>query len=255
MKTLRLLLLALAAAVFPSCMTIDSLISVNPDGSGTITDKVILKEAAKSMMNMAADSGVNPLLDEKSYKERAKKLGAEFVGVKKIDGKDDAVEATYKFADISKIKYTPSDGGMNQDEEEEADEPMTFEFTAGSPAKLKVITPKDFHNMKEGMNQGDEEGGEAADAMGDAMLAMMAPMFKDMKMRARIKCGSEIVKTDATISKNNEVILMFIDFGKVLGGEGGMKKMMEMDGSDREAINKIPGVKMELKDSFEVEFK
>lgn len=261
MKKLRLILLAFAAAVLPSCMTIDSLLTVNVDGSGTLVEKIVLEEAAKSMMSAAG--GADLLLDEAAYKKRGEQLGAEFVGVKKIEGKKDGVEASYKFADISKLKYTPSDGGMAGGDEEgdapaEEVKPMTFEFTAGSPAKLKVILPEDFLNMKENANQGggDEEGDdEMADAMADGMLAMMAPMFKDMKMRSRIKCGSDIVKTDATISKGNEVVLMFMDFGKVVGSEGGLKKLMSMDGKDPEAINKMPGIMMELKDSFEVEFK
>ena len=266
MKTLRLLLLTIVASSFSSCMTVDSLITVEPDGSGTIVDKVVLKAAAKQMFGEmpGAVEGADPtaaMLDEKQYKERATKLGAEFVSAKKVAGDDEGVEITYKFSDINQVKFTPFDGGMSGGPEgsgdgdgEEESEPATFEFAAGSPATLKVKLPKEFHDLKSSA-KGADGGGDEAGEMGDQMLAMMAPMFKDMKMRASMKFGEEIIKTDATLSKGNNVILMWIDFGKVMSAPGGLKKMMAIDGKDRDAINQMPGIKMELKDEFEVTFK
>jgi hypothetical protein len=268
MKKLHLLLLTIVASALSSCMTIDSLITVEPDGSGTVVDKVVLKAAAKQMfkqMSGGEDAGEDAgdataeMLDEEQYKERAKQLGAEFVGVKKVAGDDDGVEVTYKFSDITKVKFTPFEGGMGggmgglgEDEEEEETEPVRFEFTPGSPATVKVKLPKDFHDLKSGA---EGAGGGGEDEVGPEMMAMMAPMFKDMKMRVRMRFGKEIVKTNATVSQGNNVILMFVDFGKVVAAPGGLKKMMEMDGKDRESINKTPGIKMELKDEFDVTFK
>lgn len=259
MKRLHSLLLAIVAFALPSCMTIDSLITVKPDGSGTVVEKTVLQAAAKQMLESlaAGAEGGDPMVDEAQYEKRAKQLGAEFVGVKKLAGADEGVEVTYKFADISKLTYTPSEGGMSGggpggegDEDEEAEsKPITFAFTAGSPAKLVVKLPDDFHNPKSGA--GDAAGGDEFDAAG---MAMMSQMFKGMKMRSRLRLENTIVKTDATISKGNEIVLMFVDFDKLLAGPGGLKKMMELDGSDREAINKTPGLKMELKDEFEVTF-
>lgn len=262
MKTLHLLFLAFIASALSSCMTIDSIITVKTDGSGTIVEKMVLKEAAKKMLEAlpGVAEGENPMFDEAQYKARAKKLGVELVGVKKVEGKDDGVEVTYKFADISKLKYTPSEGSMSGgdlgageagiEEPEEEDQPITFAFTPGSPAKLKVKLPDDFHDPKAGAG---EAAGDA-DELDAAGMVMMAQMFKGMKMRALLRFEKKIVATDATISKNNDVILMFMDFDKVMGAPGGLKKLMELDGSDREAINKTSGLKMELKDEFEVTF-
>ena len=263
MKALKWFLLAIIVGTLPSCMTIDSVINVKPDGSGTVVDKIVLKPAAKQMLEGLGDAagGASPLLDEAAYKQRAETLGAEFVSVKKIEGEDDGVEVTYKFADIANLKFVPSEGaspsgGAGDDSEQE--NPITFEFTAGDPAKLKVKLPDDFHDIKSSAQEaggGDEADAEGADELSDQMMAMMAPMFKDMKMRVRMHFEDEIVKTDATVSKGNDVIIMFIDFGKVVGTEGGLKKLMETDGSDRDAINTMPGVMLQLKDEFEVTFK
>ncbi|MGI9240660.1 MAG: hypothetical protein ACR2RV_07660 [Verrucomicrobiales bacterium] len=271
MKKLQMLLVALMALALPSCMTIDSLITVKPDGSGTLVEKIVLKAAAKEMMaglgGIAGEEAGNPLLDEAEYKARAEKLGAEFVSLKQIEGGDEGVEVSYKFADITKLKFTPSEGmstgGDDADDDDEEEQPMTFSFSPGNPAKLTAKLPDDFHDIQSsaadaGAGGPGGEGGEedaAAEAMGAQMMAMMAPMFKDMKMRVRMRFESEIVDTNATISKDNEVILMFMDFGKIVASEGGLMNLMEMDGSDREAINKIPGVKMQLEEEFEVTFK
>jgi hypothetical protein len=226
-----------------------------------VVDKIIVTAAAKQMLEGlgdAAGGGVDPLLDEAAYKQRAETLGAEFVSAKKLAGEDDGVEVTYKFADITDLKFVPSEGASPAGEPGDGsgqEKPITFEFTAGDPAKLKVKLPDDFHDVKSNAQEAGGADEAGADELGDQMMAMMAPMFKDMKMRVRIHFENEIVKTDATVSKDNDVIILFIDFGKVVGTEGGLKKLMETDGSDREAINKMPGVKMQLKDEFEVTFK
>ena len=151
-----MLLVALMAIALPSCMTIDSLITVKPDGSGTLVEKIVLKAAAKQMMaglgDIAGDGGGNPLLDEGEYKKRAEQLGAEFVGVKEIEGGEGGVEVSYKFADITKLKFTPSEGmSTGDDDADAADEeelPMTFAFSPGNPAKLTAKLPDDFHDIQ-----------------------------------------------------------------------------------------------------------
>ena len=254
----------LALFTLNSCLQVESTISLKKDGSGTITEELILGEQMVQMMQMAkaqaAQAGgevkdpMAEMLDPKKAKERAKTMGegVEFVSIKKIDENGKlGVRTIYKFSDINKLSYDSS-GAMNMGDEgpkgkkDAKDKPM-FKFADG---KLTII--QNIPKGKKGKNEAKEEEPE----IDEQSLAMMKGMMKDMKMTLKIKFESGIAKTNATYVDGDTVTLAEIDFGKLVSDPKKLKSVMSGDfEKNRAALKGVEGIKFEDKDVVEVKMK
>ena len=139
--TLRSLCGILAATLLSGCFQVETVVSVKPDGSGTVTESVMmpksmleqmkqmtegfakgLGEAAKAAdpnAKVPADATASAskgfdLMDEKKLKEQASKMGSgvTFVSAKKVtNDKGEGYVATYAFTDINQLRIdqSPSD--------------------------------------------------------------------------------------------------------------------------------------------------
>ena len=100
-----------------SCFQVESTITLKKDGSGTITEELMLGEQMMQMMEMAKAQGgggqmANPMdkmMDKAKAKARAKEMGegVEFVSIEKIEvGGSVGVKTVFKFSDINKLRYS-----------------------------------------------------------------------------------------------------------------------------------------------------
>jgi hypothetical protein len=132
---LRVLSALVVAVLFAGCFQSEIVVSVNPDGSGTVTETMLMSKAmvdemkkmtegfAKGFENAAKDQDPNAkvtktetttppakgfdLLDEKKLKEAAAKMGTgvRFISAKKHStDKGEGYIATYAFTDINQLK-------------------------------------------------------------------------------------------------------------------------------------------------------
>ncbi len=264
MKTKLLMIATGAIALFGlcSCFQIESTISVKKDGSGTITEVMLLGEQMKAMMEMAAaqggQNGQNPMadmLDKGKAEAHAKQLGegVELVSIEKIDANGKVgVKTVYKFADINKLNYTMNMGDTPgaAKKEKAKDSGLTFKLVDGH---LTII-------QKAPKAPGEKADDDAADDeqpdMDPQMLAMMQGMMKDMRITTKVVIESGISKTDATYVEGKVITLADIKMGKLLSDP---EKLKALQGGDfdktKEALKGIDGIKFEGKESVSVEMK
>lgn len=262
-------LLAGLVALFgmSSCIEVDQTINLKKDGSGTITEEVVMGAQMLAMMEgglggLGGEAGADPLADlydEAKYKEKAAAYGegVTFTKLEKIQrngGK--GVKVTYTFKDINKVQFSPGSamddiGPGNEGGGEE--DPVTFQYAGG------VLTVN-FPDIDAGDAGAADLGGEdLADPAAEAMMAQMAQMFKDMKISAKLNVVGGIAETDATHVDGNTVTLLEMVFAEIIKNPEGMKALQKMEGADRgqmqELLKDVKGVKVETKEKIKVKLK
>lgn len=273
MKTQLLMIATAAISLFglSSCFQVESTISVKKDGSGTITEEMILGDQMKMMMDMAAAQGgqggpggkdpMAQMLDKAKAEARAKKMGegVELVSIKKIDADGKlGVRTIYKFSDINKLKYAVNDamdmgnmpGGAAKKVDQAENAGLTFEFADG---KLAVIQKAPKVEKDGEAPEGDKPAQPAVDPQ---MMEMVKGMMKDMRITTKLKIEPGIAKTDATHVDGNTIILSDIQMGKLIAMPD---KLEALQGGDfdkmKEALKGIEGIKFEDKERISVEMK
>mgnify|MGYP000012812206 FL=1 len=269
MKRLLASLLALTAVlVTPSCLEYETNITLNQDGSGTITEETVFNAQIIGMLEMTALQGgqgnggqakspLNALKDPEKAKAKAKDYGegVTFVKIEEIarnGGK--GVRVTYKFADINKVSINPGEGLTNltpspATEAKEVGTATTFTFADN---KLSIISPD--VDTEKARNTADDL--EIPDPP-DPQAAQMMQMLKGMKMTSKITAAPGIANTDATFQSGDTITLYEMDLDKILANPEGLNAMKGIDMSDRTkaaaALSKIKGVKAETKEKVTVE--
>ena len=252
-----------------SCIQVESTITLKKDGSGTITENLLLGAQMMQMMEMmgaqAAQAGgkakdpMAEMMDENKAIERAKEMGegVEFVSIEKIsaDGKL-GVKTIFKFSDINKLSYNSAgamdmgDKGKGPKAKSDGNKPV-FKYADG---KLTIVQklPKGDKDDKEA----DVETDKKDDAMDEQSMAMMQGMMKDMRMSMKIKFEPGIAKTNATYVDGDTITIVDLEFGKIVSDP---KKLKALQGGDfektKKALKGIDGIKFEAQDTVEVELK
>lgn len=262
MRTVKLALGILAALALPSCLQNETTVTLNKDGSGTVVEETYLGAKMLEMMTQFAQPGqpdpVKEMFGEDKAKAKAAKMGegVEYVKTEIIDkdGKKGAL-VHYKFADINKLKVSPSGAvdDMNEQggepaEKEEEKETVSFSYADG---KLKVKTPPaDFDEM----NMGEDEGAENPE-----MEAMMKEMMADMSLTLKLKIADGIGSTNATHTEGDTITLFDVQVGKMFAQKAELKKISETAKTDKEAAKaafaKLDGMKVETNEDVTVTIK
>lgn len=247
-----------------SCFQMESTITVNKDGSGTITEEMVFGEQMQAMIKMAEAQGAggqNPfdqMMDKAKAEARAKEMGegVELVGVEKIskEGQAVGVRTTFKFADINKLKYSSS-GAMDMgnmpgmEKKGDGDTPV-FKLEGN---KLTIAQQKPAKAEEDGK----PEVPEAAGDMAAQQMEMMKGMMKDMRITMRLKVAPGIAKTDASHVDGDTITFADIQMGKLLENPEKFKALQKMDDPMKagELLKGVEGVKVEPKEVVTVEMK
>ena len=253
----------LASLALPSCLQNETTITLNKDGSGTVVEETFLGEKMLGMMTQFAQPGqpdpVAEMFSEDKAKAKTKAMGegVEYVKTEMID-KDGRKGARmhYKFADINKLKASPSgavDGFKDQtpggeEEKEDTKESIRFSYADGT---LKIITPPaDFGDMGLPGDEGSEN---------PEMEAMMTEMMADMRLTLKLKIADGIGSSNATYTEGDTVTLFDVQVGKMLAQKDALKKIGEIGKTDKEAAKaafaKLDGIKAETKEDVTVTIK
>jgi hypothetical protein len=241
------------------CFKVDSEITVNPDGSGTIKTTMGINKQMIGMMggmmqqHMAQEESEdedNPkkespdMVDtmEAQMKKEAEKAvaqmgeGVELKSFKKeIQGEQISFISEYVFKDVNKINFK---FGNNQTSGSGNTYKFMFKKLSTGEAELIIQSPiaaaaqkrinesqkiekQPKQASKEEAGKDEDEGTDNGDdnTNTESQMAMAKTMFKDMAMRVSIICGSQIIKTDATSVNGNRIALMEMDFGKLIANE------------------------------------
>lgn len=254
------------------CVDVTVLVSVNKDGSGTITETAYMGANAMQMMSgmmneMGGDTAQpqNPLLDESKAQQRAAQLGAgvKLVSLKEVKKQDGSMgaRAEYSFPDVTKLSVTPN-GGVGNQGPAQNDQAVRFGFTRGQTPTLTVEMPA--MDMKGGPGMGPDGKPKKPSPQ---ELMMMKSMLGGMRMRLLMKVDGEITKTNAnhvvTIRKTGKksgLVLMDINFDKIFESDPTFEKVAAAGSltDKREAAKQlaaIPGFKIESEPKVAVTFR
>lgn len=270
-KTLGILLLGIATLAVAGCMEIETVVRVKPDGSGTITERLVMSNEIVDMMKeMAPDGQPAELYNEQELRDAAPGYGE---GVTYVSAKDvetefgKGYEASYAFADINKIRVgqdpgdkMPGDGPVEG--EDDAGNFTTFTMQPDSPAELVIHWPVDKAESKSVETSEtastDETPVEQSAEEQEAAMEMMKMAFKDMRMSMHVEVAGSVVDSNATHLNGSRVTLVDIAFAEFLNSEEAMTKMAsnsEQSVADmKEMMALIPGLKMEIEPEVTVRF-
>lgn len=247
------------------CLEVEEVLTLKKDGSGTISEEVVMGAQMVAMMEMGAaqGGGANPMAkmyDEEKYKKKAASYGegVEYVKLEKVErngGK--GVKAHYKFADINTVVFEPGAAmdsmenmgppGAAPKKEAKESQPLKFVYAEG---KLTITFPDPPEDVEKPdiPEQGD-----------NPEMAQMMAMFKDMRIGAKLVIEPGIASTNATHVDGNTITLMKVDFGKILENPDGMKTLQKLDMKNRKkmkaALKDVKGVKIETRKKVKVKVK
>ena len=278
MKKMFLIVLVAAALMTAGCIDSTVMVSLNEDGSGQIIETTYMSAQVMGMMvgmggdDGAASANANPLMDETKAKAKVARMGegVTFVSLTEVSKQDGSkgARSIYKFADINKIKVSPSDGNDDQGGEKKAAE-YAFVYKKGD---LTVNLPRpDVDKAAKGDDPAADAPQDAisADMPADdipAITPQMMAMFQGMRMRVMLKMPREIKSTNAmyvspgqTSGEKTYVTLMDFNMDKLLAAPGGMAKLQKVQGiKDQAAAMKllegIDGIKVETAEKLSIKF-
>ena len=286
----RIMWLGVLMAVFflTGCIESNIIVKVNTDGSGEVVETFLMSKEILQMMAGLASLGeegeqtmpeMPDLLDMDKLKEKTGAMGegvtlasAEKVSTDKAEG----YKAVYQFSDINKvmINQNPDENVPQPPAEGEADpvkEFVTFKFTRGTkskPAVLTIINPQneswdeaDAHGQDSQAKADQSKGEEPVQLSGqeDMMMDIFKETFRDVKIDMGVEVNGKIVKTNAEFVDGRKIVLMELDFSKIVENEEALKALAMSENESlentKDVMSKVPGIRVELKDKVEVQFK
>lgn len=256
----------LAAAVLAGCMDMETRVIVNPDGSGLVHEKFMVKNEMAEQMKKSMGGAETPDADKKMYKlEELKQKAVEYgEGVAFVSVSDTAIAthkgylAVYSFTDVTKLKINQSlKGKAGSGAKPEDAEYLVFQFVKGKEPNLTVIMPE----KKPGNEKKDlaEQKPPVDDAAMEKQMKMMKAMFDGMRFALLVQVNGNIIKSNATHVKDGTVTLFDIEFGKLLENT---EKLKELSGKKPASMQEtkamlqgIPGLVIEPEGKVTVLFK
>jgi hypothetical protein len=259
----------LVAALVVGCMNISSTLTVRPDGSGTVAERLTVSpEFAKMMRKMQQmnDSTVasGALFSEEEIQARADSIpGLRLESTEMISGPDgEGYEAVYRFENLNEVQFNPSPDDVLPDQpeaQEEEDVPfdllseVDFSHTPGSPATLTITMPR-----SEEQDVGMDPPGEGPPS--DQQIQMMREMLQDSGFRLAVSVEDEIVETNSSHRSGSTVTLFEINFSELTQDSLAFRKLMtgnQQSVSSRAAIdsiNAIPGITIEPEETVTIRY-
>ncbi len=268
-KMLHSVSVLFVSMLLSSCFEMNSVVTVNKDGSGTVEETTLVSAQIKAMMGSMANapkgegSSGEMKMDILPTKEKAAAKAAKMgegvtlksqEDIKSPDGRE-GVKVVYAFKDVTKLKYEPGD---MKEKAEDGKPAITFGYAGDT---LTINLPQDA----KASDAAKKDAAKAAAQMPkdiEAQMAMMKPMFAGMRMSFKVKGGTGIASTDATHLEGDTITIMEMNFDKLLEKPEGMKKFAEMSGNKdmtpteaAEAFKGLDGIKIETKEKVTVKLK
>lgn len=268
------ILLALVPGLF-ACLKNETLTTIKPDGSGTISISMQMGSAMIAQMKaMAEGFGGQPgggkpadMFSEEEAKKKAATMGegvtlTKFEKIKSADY--EGFKALYSFTDISKLKLESSPGGPGPGgggPKEQLKLKLT-KLESGN-SLLSIVIPgmaKAFEEGAKDKPKADEKPAKPeVEPEEDPQFAVMKEMLKGMKINISMAVDGTLVKSNSPHVTGNTVTIMEIDFDAMLTDEKGFKKIQKAaPGSPEEAMKlmkDIKGFKVNLAPETTIEFK
>ncbi len=257
MKRYALAVAVVAAALTAGCISSDTLIKLNADGSGTIEARMMMSASALNMLqSMGGEEGkkADPFSAEE-LKKKADQMGegVRFVSAEPIEANGmKGSKVVYAFDDINAVKVKSSGDmpGQKADASKKADD-FSFKFsrTMGVPT-LTITMPEPKKKAETPEGETPPEPPKPQEMPPEAMN-MMKMMMKGLHIDVSIAVNGKIIKTNATYQTGNQVTLVDMNFDELMNDPAALQAMQNGMGpgadpaSVKKALEKIKGVKIE----------
>ncbi len=221
-------------------------VNIQPDGKGSI----VLSDTSKREADDTAQATVEQE-DIAEMKEAASEYGegVTFASLKPINTpKSSGIEVIYNFADINKVKFDTGTG----DEVEINPEPgvmrsgmIAFEYTPGSPARLKV----NFTAAPLAVFLSDDDTEKTPEDEIESAMELVREALEDSGVTVNVKVAGEIAETHAKHHEGGTITLLSIDTNALINDKATVKKLVVSPPKTQEELLKIigalPGIKIE----------
>ncbi|HEY7057584.1 MAG TPA: hypothetical protein VH458_13710 [Vicinamibacterales bacterium] len=236
----RWIAVTLIALACTGCFRATTLVTVRPDGSGTIDQEMGMKPETLAMLKGFASANgaegskslTTDMFTEQQAREMATKMGVRFVSGEPV--KTDEMEgyrARYAFDDITKLNVQMNEQAAQMAEasgsadKTEARSPVGFQFSRGaSTSTLTIRMPEQTPSTPLTGGRGDQSQDPMQNAQALAMVkTMMAGLYVDMSLAVE----GRIVKTNAPTPSANRITLLQMDFDKLLQDPTALQKLQQ----------------------------
>jgi len=261
----------LASVIYlTGCIEINTKVIVNPDGSGSIEETVLMSSQIVNMISQFTGSfsedttGTKEefsIFNEEELKEKTVDFGP---SVKYVSGEELKLEgregyrAVYSFTDINDLTIDQNPGSkISLDsaafQPESQKEKIVFQFSKGNPSVITIDMPQ---NKKD-----DEEDKDITENTGlsdTSSFAQMIQLMEDLKMSMTLEIKGKIVETNAAFVDGSTITLMSIAFADLLKNKEKLEEMKKINPADieevKEIMKNVPGIKIELNDPVVIKF-
>ena len=274
MRNLKMAVLALVATFAVGCISVDSVVKVKAGGSGTLEQTMLINSSAMGMMSMMGNGDSKagaPKLDPTTMfsKEKlaaeASKLGE---GVTLLStepvtsGEMKGVKAIYAFKDFNTLNVSTALPDMDEGTTELKGKGEKLPLVLTRKGASSVITLDMLDQMAKAGAKKDTapKKAEGTPEMPKEMMAMLAPMFKDMRVAISVEPVGTLVRTNATHVEGKRVTLFDVAFGEVFANPDGFERLEALGNNPsidqiRTALKGLKGIKINEVEKLEIEFR
>lgn len=264
----KALALVAASLLCSACFNVGLVVTVRPDGRGTIDETVMMTaQAVQQLAGLAAmageggKTGVSPneMFKEEEIRKRAEQLGAgvrleSVEPIKNAEG--EGYRARYSFDDITKLALAqvpdPPVSGMTAGPKNAGK--MKLRLDRGATGSLLTVT------MPEPEVGDKPAAGETMmpDDMPPEAMGMMKQMFKGARMSVVLAVDGSITRTNAppALVNGSRVTIAEIDFEQLFADPAAMEKLRSLKSLDeaRKIGASMPGLRMFLEPELVIQF-
>lgn len=264
--------LLLIAGLLLGCVNVTSTLTVRPDGSGTVTERMMLPPQVtmmlQSLQQMGDSTTKNGLFTEDEVRQRIESMpGLRLESVTMLSNEEgEGYEAVYAFENLNEANYDPAPGGVLPEEAAESHRETPFDilsavdlsFTPGSPATLTIRMPRNEDNSE--VDDDSLSFGPSDDPSTSQETRMLRQMLKDSGVRLAVQVEGTIVETNATHRSGSAVTLFDVDFGTLMQDSTAFSRMMSENQSVESTtaayghLNTLPGVTIEPQETVTIRF-
>ena len=259
MAFIRVTLVVIFAALLSGCINSGTLITVKPDGSGTIEQTMLVNAATlKGMMSgLGGQAQLKEIpggLDEAQFKRTAERMGVRPVSHTPLkEGGFEGAKSVFAFDDITKVRVDqdPQVSGSSNDamaKPASSKSPIKFAFAKQGASSVLTVTV-DEKTAAPGTKP--EPGAKPLiEKMDPAMMQMIKTMFQGFKVLIDLEVEGKIVKTNADYVNGSRVTLLELDMATLFENEAALTALQSKVGPGasiadvRPYLKDVKGVKI-----------
>lgn len=279
MRLFRLINCALLALGMTGCVSSDTVIQVNADGSGTVLQKALMSMEMLAQMNamiqgIAKQMGGNEsgkdlpgtpeLFSENQIRSMAAKMGegVTFVSSRRIKTEQsEGFEATYAFKDITKLKISqqpsaPDPKGLGAAPDEDSEKTMfRFARLSNGHSLLTVIFPQ---GKPDSTKEHPSSPRKSAREPAPEEIERIKRLVNGLRISMVIEVQGHLLQTNSPYVEGAKVTLLEMDFDELLSNEAKLKEMAALKSYSledaKQLLRDLKGFKVNLEPELRIEF-